>query len=471
MTQPGFFVNLAVMMKKYFGDKKFYKMVLAVAVPIIIQNGISNFVNMLDNIMVGQVGTEQMSGVSIVNQLMFVFNLALFGATSGPGIFTAQYVGQKNDEGVRRTVRFKLVICVLLTILGIGVLLGFNTQFIGLFLTDNGSGLDLNATLGYAKDYLKVMLVGLLPFAISCAYAGTLRESGETKVPMYASLAAVMVNLCFNYILIFGHFGAPELGVVGAAIATVISRYIEMVIIIVWTHKHTERVPFAKGLYKNFSIPKELVIKIIKTGTPLFFNEFLWSLGMSAVTQCYSTRGLEVIAAFNISNTITNLFNVVLISMGNVVAIIIGQILGSGDMEEVVDTDRKLITIAVLSSAVMGGLLILFAPLFPKFYNTTDEIRDLSVTLMRLAAAFMPVGSFLNTSYFTLRSGGKTFITFLFDSAFLWVASWPVAFLLSRFTGISIIPLYTIVLSLDFIKVVIGAILLKKRIWIQDLVA
>lgn len=471
MTQPGFFVNLAVMMKKYFGDKKFYKMVLAVAVPIIIQNGISNFVNMLDNIMVGQVGTEQMSGVSIVNQLMFVFNLALFGATSGPGIFTAQYVGQKNDEGVRRTVRFKLIICLLLTILGIGVLLGFNAQFIGLFLTDNGSGLDLNATLGYAKDYLKVMLVGLLPFAISCAYAGTLRESGETKVPMYASLAAVLVNLCFNYILIFGHFGAPELGVVGAAIATVISRYIEMVIIIVWTHKHTERVPFAKGLYKNFNIPKELVIKIIKTGTPLFFNEFLWSLGMSAVTQCYSTRGLEVIAAFNISNTITNLFNVVLISMGNVVAIIIGQILGSGDMEEVVDTDRKLITIAVLSSAVMGGLLILFAPLFPKFYNTTDEIRDLSVTLMRLAAAFMPVGSFLNTSYFTLRSGGKTFITFLFDSAFLWVASWPVAFLLSRFTGISIIPLYTIVLSLDFIKVVIGAILLKKRIWIQDLVA
>lgn len=471
MTQPGFFVNLAVMMKKYFGDKKFYKMVLAVAVPIIIQNGISNFVNMLDNIMVGQVGTEQMSGVSIVNQLMFVFNLALFGATSGPGIFTAQYVGQKNDEGVRRTVRFKLIICLLLTILGIGVLLGFNTQFIGLFLTDNGSGLDLNATLGYAKDYLKVMLVGLLPFAISCAYAGTLRESGETKVPMYASLVAVMVNLCFNYILIFGHFGAPELGVVGAAIATVISRYIEMVIIIVWTHKHTERVPFAKGLYKNFNIPKELVIKIIKTGTPLFFNEFLWSLGMSAVTQCYSTRGLEVIAAFNISNTITNLFNVVLISMGNVVAIIIGQILGSGDMEEVVDTDRKLITIAVLSSAVMGGLLILFAPLFPKFYNTTDEIRDLSVTLMRLAAAFMPVGSFLNASYFTLRSGGKTFITFLFDSAFLWVASWPVAFLLSRFTGISIIPLYTIVLSLDFIKVVIGAILLKKRIWIQDLVA
>lgn len=458
-------------MKKFFGDKKFYMMVLAVAVPIIIQNGISNFVNMLDNIMVGQIGTEQMSGVSIVNQLMFVFNLALFGATSGPGIFTAQYVGQKNDKGVRHTVRFKLIICLVLTILGTAVLLGFQTQFIGLFLTDNGSGLDLEATLLYAKDYLKVMVAGLFPFAVTCAYAGTLRESGETKVPMYAGLIAVLVNLCFNYILIFGHFGAPELGVVGAAVATVLSRYVEMTIIIVWTHRHTEKVPFAKGLYKGFEIPKELVYKIIKTGTPLFLNEFLWSLGMSAVTQCYSTRGLEVIAAFNISNTITNLFNVVLLSMGSVVAIIIGQILGSGNTDEVVDTDRKLLTIAVLASAVMGVILIILAPLFPRFYNTTDEIRALAVTLMRTAAAFMPVGSFLNAAYFTLRSGGKTFITFLFDSAFLWVASWPVAFLLSRYTDIEIVPLYTIVLALDFIKVVIGSILLKKRIWIQDLVS
>lgn len=458
-------------MKKYFGDKKFYKMVAGIALPIIIQNGISNFVNMLDNIMVGQVGTEQMSGVAIVNQLIFVFNLALFGAVSGPGIFTAQYVGQKNDEGVRHTVRFKFLIVLAISAVGIMTLLTFDETLISLFLTDNGDSLDLVATLNYAKDYLRVMLVGLVPFAITSAYAGTLRESGETKVPMYASLAAVLINLCLNYVLIFGHFGAPKLGVVGAAVATVISRYVEMAIIIIWTHSHKERAPFAKGLFKGFYIPGELARKIIKTGTPLFLNEFLWSLGMSAVTQCYSTRGLEVVAAFNISNTIVNLFNVVLISMGNVVAIIIGQILGSGDTEKVVDTDRKLITLAVMASALMGAILFVTAPLFPRFYNTDDSIRNLAAELMRLAAVFMPVGSFLNAAYFTLRSGGRTFITFLFDSAFLWVVSWPVAFALSRFTAISILPLYAVVLALDFIKVIIGAILLKKRIWIQDLVA
>lgn len=457
-------------MKKYFGDKKFYKMVLGVAVPIIIQNTISNFVNLLDNVMVGKVGTEQMSGVAIVNQLMFVFNLALFGAISGPGIFTAQYVGQKNNEGIRHTVRFKLIIVSVISILGILAFALFDTPFISLFLTDNGQGLDLVATLQYAREYLKVMLWGMVPFGISNAYAGTLRESGETKVPMYASLVAVLTNLVFNYILIFGHFGAPELGVVGAAIATVLSRFVEMAILVIWPHTHTEKAPYAKDLYKTFAIPKELVWKIIKTGFPLFLNEFLWSMGMTALTQCYSTRGLEVIAGFNISNTIVNLFNVVLFTMGSVVAIIIGQILGSGNTEDVVDTDRKLITLSVLASAVMGILLIVFAPLFPKFYNTSDDIRALAVELMRIAALFMPVSSFLNTAYFTMRSGGKTVITFLFDSVYLWVLCFPVAYVLSRFTAIAILPMYVIVLSLDFVKVVIGAILLKKRVWIQDLV-
>ncbi len=457
-------------MSKLFGDKKFYKMVLGIAIPIIIQNGITNFVSLLDNIMVGQVGTEQMSGVAIVNQLMFVFNLALFGAVSGPGIFTAQYVGQKNHEGVRYTVRFKLYISLAIAVLGIAVMWLFKGQLISLFLTDNNDGIDLMATLGYAKDYLMVMLVGMIPFAVTQAYAGTLRESGETKVPMVAGLIAVFVNLCFNYILIFGHFGAPKLGVVGAAVATVLSRFVEVIIVIVWTHTHYERVPFSKGLYKSLRIPASLTGKIITKGTPLFLNELLWSMGMSALTQCYSTRGLEVIAAFNISNTIVNLFNVVLISMGSVVAIIIGQKLGSGDTEEVVDTDRKLIVFSVLLCAVLGILLIVLAPLFPKLYNTTDSIRRLSVSLMRIAAAFMPVGAFLNSAYFTIRSGGKTFITFLFDSAYLWVICWPIAYILSRYTDMSLLTMYPIILSLDFIKVTVGAILLKKRIWIQNLV-
>jgi len=457
-------------MRKLFGDKDFLKRVATVAIPIIIQNGISNFVSLLDNIMVGRIGTEQMSGVAIVNQLMFVFFLALFGAISGPGIFTAQYVGQKNNEGIRHTVRIKLLYCAVIAIAGIVIFTVFQNDLIMLFLHQTTDNINLEETLHYAKSYMQVMLFGMPLFAITQSYAGTLRESGETKVPMVAGIVATFVNLGFNYILIFGHFGAPKLGVVGAAIATDISRVVEFLIIVVWTHRHKERCPFVVGLYKGFEIPKSLFVKVTIKGFPLFLNELMWSMGMSALTQCYSTRGLEVVAAFNIANTIVNLFNVVLISMGNVVAIIIGQVLGSGDTEEVVDTDNKLIRLSVCSAALMGILLIITAPLFPKFYNTSDYIRDFSVSLMRVSALFMPVSAFLNAAYFTIRSGGKTFITFLFDSVYLWVLCWPVAYYLSRYTSIAVIPMYASVLALDFIKLTVGLILIKKKIWIQNLV-
>jgi len=457
-------------MRKYIGDKDFYKKVLAIAIPIIVQNGITNFVSLLDNIMVGRIGTEQMSGVAIVNQLLFVFALALFGAVSGPGIFTAQFVGQKNDEGIRYTIRLKLILVVSIAIVGISLFALLDETLISLFLHETEEGLDLAATLQYARQYMAIMLVGLVPFSLCQAYAGTLRESGETVVPMRAGIIAVIVNLVLNWILIFGHLGLPEMGVEGAALATVISRFVEFGIIAIWTHTHKEKNGFVVGLYKGFRIPGELAVKMIKTGLPLFVNEFLWSVGMSFLTQCYSTRGLDVIAAFNISNTIVNLFNVVFIAMGNVVAIIIGQILGSGDTEEVVDTDRKLIAFSVFVSAVLAVFLAVLAPLFPRLYNTSDSIRSLSVEIMRVAAAIMPLCAFLHAAYFTLRSGGKTFITFLFDSVFLWCISCPVAFILSRYTALPIIPLYIFVLFADGVKAVVGYILLKKRIWIQDLV-
>lgn len=457
-------------MSKFIGDKAFYKKLLAIAIPIIVQNGITNFVSLLDNIMVGRVGTEPMSGVAIVNQLLFVFYLAIFGAISGPGIFTAQYVGQKNNEGIRYTVRFKLLVALLISVAGCILFFFFHEQLITLFLHEQGDGIDPAVTLHYAGRYLNVMLFGLAPFAITSAYAGTLRESGETVVPMVAGLVAVFVNLCLNYILIFGHFGAPELGVVGAAIATVISRFVELGIVVIWTHSHKEKNPFVVGLFKGFRIPANLFTKILLKGFPLFLNEFLWSMGQTALTQCYSTRGLSVIAAFNISNTITNLFNVFMISMGSVVAIMIGQILGSGDMSDVVDTDNKLIAFSVALSAGLAVILMFVAHVFPNVYNTSDDIRHLATILIRIGAAFMPVGAYLNCAYFTLRSGGRTFITFLFDSAFLWIISWPVAFILSRFTGLTIGYLYGIVLGLDLIKVIIGYVMLKKRVWINDLV-
>lgn len=457
--------------KKLIGDKAFYKMVLAVAVPIMIQNGITNFVGLLDNIMVGRIGTEQMSGIAIVNQILMVYNLAIFGAISGAGIFGAQFFGCKDHKGVGHTFRFKIYICAAITLLGI-LLLGFQGEnLILLYLHGEENGAALQAALHYGKKYLMVMLLGLVPFGAEQIYTSTLRECGETKVPMKAGIAAVIVNLVLNYLLIFGKFGFPELGVVGAAIATVISRYVQAAIVIIWTHKNAERMPFIVGVYHGFSIPAQLTKNIIVKGLPLMANEILWSAGMATLMQCYSMRGLDTVAALNISTTISNLFNIVFIAMGSAISIIVGQLLGAGKMEEAKDTDSKLIAFSVGSCVVIGALVIVLAPLFPMLYNTTDSVKELAVYFLRIAAACMPLSAFMHASYFTLRSGGKTIVTFLFDSVFLWCVSIPVAYVLSRYTDMYIVLLYLSCQLLDIIKCVIGFILVKKGVWLHNIVA
>ena len=458
------------MFHRYIGDKAFYRRVLGVAVPIIIQNGITNFVSLLDNIMVGQVGTVPMSGVSIVNGLLFVFNLCVFGASSGAGIFTAQFHGSRDDEGIRHTFRFKMLICSLITLLGAGIFLLFGDKLIGLYLTGEGDAATAEGALNYGLAYLHVMVWGFLPFALTNAYSSTLRETGETFVPMMGGIAAVLVNLCLNYVLIFGHFGAPAMGVEGAALATVISRYVELAIVAGWTHGHAKQKPFILGAYRSIYIPGKLLKAIVIKGMPLLVNEFLWSSGMAILNQCYSTCGLDVVPAQNISSTIFSLASVVFLSMGNAVGIIMGQMLGAGNSEaEVRDANRKLIAVSIASGAVFGCLMASISGLFPRLYNTTEDVRQLAGWLICINAIMMPFNSYTNATYFTLRSGGQTLVTFLFDSCFVWVCCVPLAYCLSRFTDLPIVPLFAICQSTDFLKCAVGAFMIKQGKWIQNL--
>lgn len=453
-------------------DRAFYRRVFAVALPIIIQNGITNFVSMLDNVMVGQVGTVQMSGVSIVNQLMFVFNLCVFGATSGAGIFTAQFHGSQDTKGVRHTFRFKILIGLLLTVVGLAVFLLGGKSLIGLYLTGDGDAADAVQTMEYGWRYLLVMLTGLLPFALANAYSSTLRETGQTAVPMVAGIIAVAVNFTGNFILIFGHFGAPKLGVVGAAVATVISRYVELAAVAGWTHLHGKVCPFIVGAFRGFRIPAGLMKKIIIKGMPLLANEAFWSVGIAVMNQCYSTRGLNVVAAFNIATTISQLSSVVYLSLGNSVGILMGQMLGAGLPEEQIRRDNKrMVRLSVGSCLIFSFLLIGLSGLFPRIYNTTEDVRTVAAGLICITAVMMPVNSYNNVMYFTLRSGGQTFITFLFDSGFTWAVSVPVAFCLSRFTNLPILPMYAICVGVDVFKIVVGSYLLKKGVWIRRIVA
>ena len=457
-------------LKRYIGSRAFYGRLFSVMLPILIQSLITNFVNLLDNIMVGQVGTEPMSGVAIVNQLLFVFNLCVFGGLAGAGIYTAQFYGKGDHKGVADSFRAKLYISLGTMLIFESIFLLGGESLIGQFIHEGRESLDMGATLRHGMAYLHIMLLQIPPFALQMAYSSTLRETGETLLPMKAGIAAVLINLILNYILIFGKLGVPALGVEGAAIATVIARFVECGVIVLWTHRHRERNPFLETAFTRFSIPPRLLRAIALTGLPLLLNELLWSSGQTILNQCYSLRGLEVVTAVNISSTVSNLFITFYLSMGNAAAILIGQLLGAGELERAVDENRKLIAFSVLLCIGVGAVMALLAPLVPRIYNTSDHVRQLASQLLFVLAAVMPFHAFAACCYFTLRAGGRALITFLFDSGYQWILELPLAFFLSRATSLPILPMFLAIQLVECCKCILGYVFVKRRVWVRDLV-
>ncbi|MBE6681209.1 MAG: MATE family efflux transporter [Ruminococcaceae bacterium] len=458
------------MLKKFIGDKAFYKKVLMLVLPIMLQNGITNLVSMVDNIMVGSVGTAEMSAVAIVNQLLFVFNLAIFGIISGIGIFTAQYFGKNDTKGIKETVRLKLICALIILIAALFIFSFAGTALINSYLHDSNEGIDPKLALSVGKEYLSIMLIGLIPFVIAQVYGGTLREVEKPIIPMVSGIIAVFVNLIFNYLLIFGHLGFPKLGVAGAAIATVISRFVECFVTVFICHiKHNE-FTFIKGLYRGFKVPLETVAKVLPKAIPLLMNEFCWSLGIASLNNAYSVRGLDVVAAASITSTISNVFMVSVIAFGSAISIIVGGLLGAGKIKEAKDTNAKMTFMSFVIAVILGCLLIIVAPYFPEIYNTEDSVKQLASSFIICYAVYLPFNALMNAFYFAIRSGGKTVITFIFDSVYMLCVSVPFTFALAHLTDINIVPLYALSLAIEVFKVIIGFNIIIKGKWARNIV-
>ena len=466
---------------RFIGDKAFYKSVLTLLIPMLIQQFITSFVSLLDNVMVGSLGKEAISAASIANQVMMVFALAVFGGLSGASIFGAQFYGKGDMDGMRHTFRIKMYFGVLVSAAAILIYLFFGEGFIRSFLQGESNGGDMALTLKSGCNYLYIMLWGLPPFALVQVYAGTLRESGETRAPMFAGICAILTNLAGNWILIFGNLGAPQMGVEGAAIATVVSRYAELAIVVVHAHRHTDKYVFLQGAYKSLYVPGKLVRRVVRTAAPLLVNEILWSLGMTFINQFYSSRGLNAVAALNITGlnavaalnitgTVWNLFCVIMFAMGNAVSIMVGQRLGAGKMKEARDVDGKLIFLTEVIHVIIGAVMIICSPLLPRIYNVGADVQDLTRQLLIIAGLSLPLHSFAHVTYFTIRSGGRTVITFFFDAVYTWLVTVVLAFILTRLTDWDIVRIYLCVQFIDFVKVFIGLLMLKSDFWARNVV-
>lgn len=449
-------------MKHLIGDKSFYKRLIAVALPIVVQQLITSSVQLVDNIMVGSLGEQAIDSVAVVNQLYFIIILMCFGALGGAGVFTAQYFGSKDYDKLKQTFRFKVITALLLVTMAFVVLTFFGEFFIGLF-TENPE------IIAGGLSYLSIVRFSMFPWALSVAISFTFREVGITKPLLRISLITIITNTFLNFLLIFGHLGFPEMGIEGAAIATLISRCLEGGLFVVLLMKKGQS--FNSNLKDLFKIDASVLKAIIIMALPLMLNEILWSTGSTVFIEAYSTRGDNAYAAANITAAISQLVFVIFGGISTGIAVMVGNTLGENKLKEAKDNANKLIFASVISAFCMGILLFILSYFIVDIYDVLDETKAYAAFNIRVNALIIPVLAFNVSMYFTLRAGGDTRSTFLMDSGYMWVVQVPIAFILSRFTELPVTMLFLIIQCLEVPKMGFAYARYKKEHWVRNLAA
>ncbi len=447
-------------MFKVLKDKAFIKKFFALAFPVMIQALIGLTVNFVDNLMVGGLTNEAVSAVYAVNQGTFFFIVITYGVISGAGIYVQQFFGAKDDEHLRQSVRYKILMVTLLVIIVLPIFYFGGRTLIG-FYTRSAQNADEILRLG--MQYLPIMLLSLIPMVYTTVYATSFRETGKTIYPLITGLVALVANIGFNALLIYG----LDMGVTGAAIATVIARVIEFVATFILVKK--ANMPFSRGVYSHFHIEKKTFGVITQKSFPLFINEVLWAGGMIMLSLAYAQRE-GVLSALSIVSTMTDIFAIVFQGLSVGIGVMVGNLLGAGKIEEAKENNRKLFIFGVFISLIASVVMAVVAFVAPyMFTQVTPEQKALATKLLLVYASFLWAFTLAICSYMTLRAGGKTLLTFLFDSMTMWVFIVPTTWALALWTGLDIVLIYIIVQSFDVAKALLGVALVSRGTWAVNL--
>jgi putative MATE family efflux protein len=447
-------------MNQIIADKKFYRTIISLAGPLVLQQLLTSAVQLVDNFMVGRLGEEAMSSVAIVNQLYFIFMLVIFGIMGGAGVFAAQYYGAKEYDKLKETFRFKLVTASIFAMIAATILSVFSKPIIGIFSDDT-------LIIDGAIQYLNIVRFGFLPWAISVAIGSTFRETGVTKPLFFISLITILTNTILNYFLIFGSFGFPRLGIEGAAIATVIARCLELLLTVILLVN--KGVIFNTKLKDLFKINGILLKSIIIMTIPLMLNELLWSSGQTIFFYAYSRRGTEALAAMTITSSVSSLVFVFFGGIATAVAVLVGNTLGKNELTLARENAKKLIAFSVMIAIGAGFILFTLSFIIVHIYNVSDAVKHIAQFNIRVQSMLIPIYTFNVCLFFTFRAGGDTKSTFIFDSGFMMLISVPVALLLSFKTNLPVMYMFMIVQLTELPKLTFGLWRYKKGHWIKNL--
>ncbi len=447
-------------LKKFIGTREFYHTAMVVAIPLMLQQLITSSVNLVDNLMVGQLGDMALAGVASVNKFYLIATYGTNGLLAAAAIFIAQFYGAGNQEKIKESFRFSVVFASLIMILFFALGSFFPSVIVGYFTSEE-------QILYQGIAYLRIAAWTFLPMAMTLSISSALRAVGETKIPLYVSIVAVITNTVLNYGLIFGHFGFPRMEVQGAALATLIARCAEAGILLLILHK--VEFPFKTGLRQLFHVPFDLAKKILIKAAPLTANEVMWSLGMATLFKLYGTRGPEVIAGYSIANTVSDIFFVLFSGMAAASTVLISHHLGANELEEARRNGYRLLGLSVILSAVFAVLMFGSSFVAPHWYQVSMQSKETAQTILQIMALMFWIYMINTQCYFTLRAGGDTKSTFFMDSVYMWCVNIPLVSFIAYQTDFNIFQLYIVGQLTDLIKMIIAYRMVKKERWVVNL--
>lgn len=449
---------MGVNMKNYW---KFIKTLIIIAIPIVLQQLFLNVASLLDTLMVGQLDEANVSGVYIATQIIFVVNLMMFGSIEGASVFFSQFFGKNDETNLKKSFVFKLYASLIIGSLAtIGILI-FGRGLSELFVKDP-------LAVDISVQYLNILAISFIPFGIIISITSSMRESHNTVLPMSITLIGVVVNFIVNYIFIYGKFGVPKLGGVGAAIGTTTERIVELIILLIFCLK--KKYLFCDKFYNYLKIEKNLCIQMIKKSVPLLINETLWALGQTVLVYVFSQSSEISTVVLPISTTIFNLIFVVCLGVGNAITILVANTVGTGDFTKAQKEAYISLTFSTIVGVVLGIILALMAPFVTSLYTGVSiQARELAQIIIIYYGIYIVISALNNSIFFILRAGGRTLLVFIFDSLYGWILQIPFAFLLLYAFHLEFIPLVIVTYSIDIVKTIVGLILILQKKWYRNL--
>lgn len=449
-------------MKNFFKDKEFFTTILTLAIPITLQNLISSSLNMVDNVMIGRLGENEIAAVGLVNQYFFIFMLCLSGINAGASIFMAQYWGKKDRASIKNVLGLDLFLGTISSIIFTIIALFMPEHIVRIFTKEE-------VIINLGVQYLKIISVTFLLTNITQAFSTALRCTGVARPPMFASLIGVATNAFLNWVFIFGNLGSPALGVSGAALATSIARLVEMVIVLIYAYSPQSVI---RASFKELiSFEMSFVKNYFKTSYSVMINEIVWALGMTAYSVIYAKIGIKEVASMQIATTINNMFMVLCIGLAVAASIMVGNKIGAGEQDTAMDYAGKLGIITPIIGVIIGLVLWISAPIVTSAFKISDDTFRLTVTVLKTMAFVAPLRA-LNVLMIVgiFRGGGDTTYSMLVQLGIIWFFAIPAGFVAAAYLKLSLPMVYIIICMEEPIKAVFEWSRFRSKKWIKNII-